>query len=333
MSNNEDIRKKEKKLSREHWMCRVQKYTFGIDAPTYYMGYCPFFWMTWLSLLVLPIVFISKTFYRVSCVPIVPVLDYLDKRADARKENLSKSPLEPGWEVIVDVFDKFGKKNKINIGDGEVITLENCTHYLFAGNRERAERIRLWFLQNPKWRETHLEAAKAKREAAIAQIKREEQEAREWRKRREMRSRKLASAASLCGKGLFKLLIPVVIIAAGIAGYYGIVKACTMITLHGTLGAFTFLCGFAAAVVAARIIWDFLVTFVFTEPVKDFLAKVLEKILGDSGIIDGFFYRIRNIWIFAKDTVALTYKAECPLILWGEETGNITRRENRKDPK
>lgn len=32
-----DLRKKEKRIDRNHWMCRIQKFTFDIDATSFYM--------------------------------------------------------------------------------------------------------------------------------------------------------------------------------------------------------------------------------------------------------------------------------------------------------
>ena len=52
--------KKEKKLDRNHWMCRLQKYVFNIDAEKTYFGFCPLFWMSWLALICLPSVFVAQ---------------------------------------------------------------------------------------------------------------------------------------------------------------------------------------------------------------------------------------------------------------------------------
>jgi hypothetical protein len=331
MNNTEDIRKKEKKLNREHWMCRVQMYTFGIDAPNYYMGYCPFFWMTWVSLLVLPIVFLGKTFVKLSSAPIKPVLRYADARSKTRALQLLNTPLEPTYNVILDVYAAFGKKDYyINEYDRK-ITFENCGGYLFGGHYTRCERIRLWFLQNPNWRETHLEKARAERQKRAEEIEREEREANERRKRTEARNRKLSNVAGLCGRGLFKLLIPTLIIAGGVFGYYGLLKLCSTIRLEDVVLVFAITAGLVASFLAGRILLDFLCTFVFTEPVKDKISRVLERTFGYRGICYSVFHKIRAVWNFAADTVALTYKAECPLILWGDETGNITRRDKSKN--
>jgi hypothetical protein len=324
MNNTEDIRKKEKKLNREHWMCRVQMYTFGIDAPNYYMGYCPFFWMTWVSLLVLPIVFLGKTFVKLTSILIRPVTRYIDTRAKAREAELIKTPLEPTYNTILDVYGVFGKDDFVLGLDGQKITLEDYSRLIFCYDYVRDERFRLWFLQNPNWRDTHLEKARAERQ-------RVEGEERERRKKREARNRKLSNVAGLCGRGLFKLLIPTVIIALGALAYYCIIKLCSVVELADVVLVFSIIGFIVAGFLACRILGDFLSTFVFTEPVKDKISRVLGRIFDDGGICDGLTNKIRNVREFIIDTVALTYKAECPLILWGDETGNITRRNKSKN--
>jgi hypothetical protein len=95
MNTTEIERKKEKKLDRSHWMCRIQKFAFNIDASTFYMGYCPFFWMTWLALLVSPFV----ALFNFITIPSVwlwrsttePVKEY----RTTSQANLRRTPLQP----------------------------------------------------------------------------------------------------------------------------------------------------------------------------------------------------------------------------------------------
>jgi hypothetical protein len=330
MKDTEDIRKKEKKLSRDHWMCRIQKYTFGIDAPTYYMGYCPFFWMTWLSLLVCPIVFLGKTFTKLVTVPANPVIKYFDVREKQRREELIKTPLEPNYNIILDVYTAFKDEDFFLDCDNEKITIENCSRYILGGHLVTSERIRLWFIQNPNWRKTHLEQARVEFEKRQVELKRQEEAAYAKRKRDEERTRKLAAAASMCGRGLFKLIIPSLILLAVTFGYYGIIKLCSLITLPVAVGVVNAMIACVAVFFAIKILLDFLATFIFTEKFKDKIAVVLSYFFADDGLLFKIIDKIKTAWLFAKDTVALTYKAECPLIQWGDETGKITKRENSK---
>jgi hypothetical protein len=252
------------------------------------------------------------------------VTRYIDTRAKAREAELIKTPLEPTYNTILDVYGVFGKDDFVLGLDGQKITLEDYSRLIFCYDYVRDERFRLWFLQNPNWRDTHLEKARAERQ-------RVEGEERERRKKREARNRKLSNVAGLCGRGLFKLLIPTVIIALGALAYYGIIKLCSVVELADVVLVFSIIGFIVAGFLACRILGDFLSTFVFTEPVKDKISRVLGRIFDDGGICDGLTNKIRNVREFIIDTVALTYKAECPLILWGDETGNITRRNKSKN--
>lgn len=321
-TTDEDIRKKEKKLDRNHWMCRIQKYTFNIDAPTFYMGYCPFFWMTWVSLLALPVVFICKTFYKFSSSRINPVLNHMEQRKMKHKTNLMKIPLEPSWEIILSVYNVYPKCH------GSVDRDIEIANYIdFSSNRIIAERYRQWFLQNPNWRDTHVSKAREARKEYFERIQRENEKAKLRRLKREARSRKLASMASFCGRGLFKILIPSAIITLGVSVYYGLCKLFAMMTLQGVIGAFVIVCSLFSLALFIKIAIDFFSTVVFTRSLSDKIRSLLFPIFGDDGIAFKVFDAIRNFFSFARDTVKFTYKAECPLIVWGEETGNITRRK------
>jgi hypothetical protein len=248
-----------------------------------------------------------------------------------REAELIKTPLEPTYSVILDVYGVFGKDDFMLGLDGQKITLKDYSGHIFCYDYVHGERFRLWFLQNPNWRDTHLEKARAERQRLTDEIQREAREAIERRKKREACNRKLSNVASLCGRGLFKLLIPTVIIALGGLTYYGIIKLCSVVGLEDVVLVFAITAFIIAVIIACRILGDFLSTFVFTEPIKDNISRVLERIFGYGGMCDSLFNKIRNVMEFIIDTVALTYKAECPLILWGDETGNITRRDKSKN--
>jgi len=43
------------KINKNYWACKVQKKTLGIDCERY-AGFCPFFWMTFVCILIYPFV-------------------------------------------------------------------------------------------------------------------------------------------------------------------------------------------------------------------------------------------------------------------------------------
>jgi hypothetical protein len=294
------------------------------------MGYCPFFWMTWVSLIVFPIVFVGKTLFKLTSIPVKPVFKALSDREKAKMDELSKIPLEPSFYVILDVYRVFGDVNSFIDDYDEEITIKSCGVWVFGGEF-KGERIRQWFIKNPNWRDTHLEKARIEYKEWADRTERKQKEDTELRNRRDARNRKLSATASMCGRGLFKVIIPTLILGLAVLTYYGVAKLVSMITLQGFFGAIALMFAGIASYFAMKIFLDFLFTFVFTDNVKDKISTMFEKILGHGGIYDKFIGRIHDAWFFVKDTVALTYKAECPLIQWGDETGKITKRENSKN--
>lgn len=317
-TTDEDIRKKEKKLDRAHWMCRIQKFVFGIDAPTFYMGYCPFFWMTWLAVVSFPIVLSARLIWGIFDVlmfkQVGKASDYMSNIKAQRQEDLEKVPLLPGYEVMIhaDALLKIYCKRKKKI--------EHHRDYLspfdLARGRVNGIRMLLWFDQNPNWRKTHLPHAielKAKIEAEAAADE-------EAKKNRARRFRALVNRANFCGRLIFKVIFPAAILGVAYGVYRLLYVAYTRVHAVDLLGAFTIICALAAGVVFARIFLDAFDTFVGVERLWLFLGKF--------GLVCAAPVKlIIAIYSFLRDTVKMTYKAECPLIIWGDETGKIQKRE------
>jgi ABC-type multidrug transport system fused ATPase/permease subunit len=311
MNDNEDIRKKEKKLDRNHWMCRIQKYTFGIDAPTYYMGYCPFFWMTWLAVIWFPFAVIGKFLNKIFSGIFDSANEKTKSYREYCREKRENTPLEP-------TFKDFVRLGKYDEDDSYYSGVSYIFKTLDYGT-ENSKRIHKWLQLNPDWKTTHLPKAQEQYDHWLA----EEEKQRQLEKIREERFEKLKSSmvryTSLCGKAIFKLIIPLLIIAAAIGVIFVAGWIVSKITLLTILGIFTVVMFFLAGYLAGKIIGDFLKTFVFIE--RNF--NKIDKFRGVLVKIGRFF---KNTWIFISDTVKLTYKAECPLIIWGEETGKIEKR-------
>jgi hypothetical protein len=299
---NEDIRKKEKKLDCNHWMCKIQLYTFGIDAPNFYMGYCPFFWMTWLALICLPFVFVAKLLYIVS---LKPLADFSDKMETSKYEKLKaklNTPLEPPAHVIVECFKKY--KNNAQLFDG----LFNYLYYNYGS--DEISRYAAWFKANTNWKKTHYPIAK-KRMAELDEVRKK---AMEKHQKREAFKRKAINTISKYAAIVVKCLIPVVV-AAILFVVYKMYAFCAMHILGFLQAAIIILC-IAIFVVCIKILWNVLDQFV----TADHITKA-------DRVICGFFGGIGGIFKFIGETVKMTYKRECPLIIWGEETGKIVKRK------
>lgn len=311
MNTTEVERKKEKKLDRSHWMCCIQKYTFNIDAPTYYMGYCPFFWMTWAALLVFPFVALIKAL----SIPLAwtynfatePVIEY---RTQSR-EALEATPLRPSFSQMLDIQ----YMNNINAWD-----MWNPEDSRFYSHTD-CKRIELWISQNPDWRKEWLPKAKAWHTSIIEN----EMIAKRAAAARRNRLRRVNVAVSLCGSLFFKVAIPTVI-GLGIAGVVYLLGSLALtVAWHNYLAALSILAFCGASFILVRILCDAVVTISNIRRAK----MEANENHGPSWISKIWFYTldsISRIWEFVTDTITITYKQECPLIIWGEETGPIQKR-------
>ena len=324
MNNTEDIRKKEKKLSRDHWMCRIQKYAFDIDAPSYYMGYCPFFWMTWVAVVLFPIIYVG----RVCAKHLVKFNDYLDSKSKPIRNAITKSadpfrPLQPTHEelcLIADYLDEFEQYRDNEKCGGSLFAFLSIYVDVRSYTYKCSRRISRWFDENPNWQETHLPIAREYEKKLAAERKLAE----EREKQKALRRRKVSNYTSICGKFLFKIIIPILIGALAFIVYKLLALAYATITLFAVL---TLLLGLILAGIGyylTLIICDFLKSFVLTDKTADTFCGVMGRITDSLGCIGNM---IKSVYAFIVDTVKLTYKAECPMIIWGEETGKITRRE------
>lgn len=312
MKDTEDIRKKEKKINREHWMCRIQMYTFGIDAPTFYMGYCPFFWMTWVCVLMSPFALIWNIAFK-------PICSYGDRLSRATHEKrhaslqaLYETPLQPSHSQLIDLSIYFSNEkvdkywtNQV----GDAISHTSWTNMV---------RIALWLNTNPDWRTTFLPDAKAWQEE---QIKKEEA-----KRERAKNLRKIGNVASVCGSTVFKGIIPAAILVAAYYIYRLLAYVATNISLQDFVLALAILFSVIGFITAVPIIVD-LIKVLSVSFSRRKSVTTEEKDPWYVGPINA----IGNAFTFVKDTVRMTYKQECPLIIWGDETGSITRRDKSNE--
>lgn len=303
-----DIRKKEKKLDRSHWMCRIQKYTLGIDAPTFYMGYCPFFWMTWVCVTLSPFILFFKL-----CIK--PVINWVDrvasnsrKRRYEARDLLMNTALQPSHSELIKLYECFGDNDSEYDSFNIFYTLEtghfNCRRYS------------KWFEENPNWIVDVLPAALEWRENEL---------------KKKLVSKKTATfivkfrnIVSTCGATVFKGLIPAAILAASYGIYIGVMKLASTITLESFALAVAILSGLVAAGISIVVIADFIEIIVANRTLKKRKNQQSEN---SSSFIEPVFSFIGNAFAFVRDTVKMTYKQECPMIIWGDETGKIEKRK------
>lgn len=300
-----DLRKKEKKIDRSHWMCKLQAFTFGIDAPTYYMGYCPFFWMTWVSLIALPFVLLFKLVTG-------PTVWLWDKFSTPYSEyklaatlKLENTPVKPSYNAMLDIAEEFKKDKDIRF-DYSLWIHARVINY---------KQVYLWLQENPNWRKIELPKAKEWLKVELERLQKEKE--RNLAKAKKLR--KVNFFVASCGSLIFKIVIPICIavVAAGVTWllYQAAIvpSLCDYITVVGIASVLGF------SYVLAKIVMDaFKIYFTYLDNNdKSFwLTSLLRWIIG------GFV----TVYEFISETVSMTYKQECPLIIWGEETGPIQKR-------
>lgn len=132
--NNTD-RKYCKQLNRNGWMARLQRFVWRSRTPDF-VGYCPFFWFTWLTLIVLP-------FYLLLLVIVMPFvgLKHLYNK-------IPKHPTRPSYEDLLAIYDLV-----IEHGQEIVLHIDNV-------------KIQNWINATPDWWNCVL-AAVAKRNRKI----------------------------------------------------------------------------------------------------------------------------------------------------------------------
>lgn len=312
MNTDDDLRKKEKKLDCSHWMCRVQKYTFGIDAPSFYSGYCPFFWMTWVCVLMSPFAF----FWNVALKPIGRVLNKIGDDVVSRKEastkRLLETPLQPSAADFL-ALERYYRHDKPDID----YSSNDVFHSLDRSSVD-AIRIALWLNQNKDWRNTHLPAAH--------QWKIEMNKRKEAANNRKHKIRKIGNVVSVCGSTVFKGLIPALIAALSYVAYLGIYWVCSVVTLNAFLIALGIVLAGLTVGLVTHVVFDVLHNIRMNRMSKPTEPKpVYEGPRWYEPIVDG----ISNGFAFIRDTVRMTYKKECPMIIWGDETGKIQKRAKK----
>lgn len=297
---NNEIRKKEKRLNRQHWMCKIQKFVFNIDAPSYYMGYCPFFWMTVLAMALFLPIFIGRNIFA----GLFWFNDWISEKLHDKKQkklvNLLNVPIRPSDSDLLRLFNK-------------EISIERILRY--CSSRSQEKRMQLWFSQNPDWEK---DIDKIRERVEQAKINKEKEREREQKRAQRMSS--LVGCASIFGKIFFKggAALAIVLIAALV--YFAIYNVIVMTTLAGLVLVGTIIVGALFCFFAGRIVGDGIISYV------EYRSE--NNLCFSDSLLGKFFTGIGHAVEFVKDLISLTYTKECPLILWGEETGPITKRNN-----
>lgn len=339
----ETERKYQKGLNRAHWMCRIQKWAFGIDAPSFYVGYCPFFWMTWLALLAAPFVLSGKILGFLYSKLETWCSSHLDEWEKKREERpkVPKPPKPKRKATPKKPHDKFFKDVWNWIYNYGVKPEEAMSYGLEWHCKPDTPRLRAWFMENPDWLQ-EMEAAKARLDKLA-----EETRARETRRQDQEKARKESWNRIACRASTFGRMIARVIVFALIP------LTCWGIFLLGQwLGEnwWTALKWAGMFLLTTTIIFSLglaltkLEKWLTNADWSGERAEAIGEKLNTWSNTTGRFFTwighgihwcgktITDILTFLGTTVKLTYKAECPMIIWGNETTPITPKTNEIEP-
>jgi MoaA/NifB/PqqE/SkfB family radical SAM enzyme len=305
-------RKKKKPLNNQHWMARVQKFAFGIDCEKKYTGYCPFFWATWSAILLLPFILIGRGVFAVlEFVWKNTFTKFIEPKIEARrkrKDEADNSPLKPDDKDLIKIA-KFVKENQFK----ESNIFE---YFYFVYSYTQATRILNWFKENTNWLENELPSAKERYESLLAQL----EEQRKQDSAREKKIEEIKEKISNFCKIFVKPAIFVACVGAAFLIYKGI------FWLYFNL----------QWKVIAQMVFDFVWNYSLYAVGAVVGIILLKKLLGEYGekYIAFPIFRVFEIcgeaYSFLKQTIVMTYKKECPLIIWGEETGPIQKNDDEK---
>lgn len=315
--NTEPQRKYRKKVNRNGWMARVQRYVTGREPR--YMGYCPFFWMTWLCLAGAPFVALKRA--------VVFTWGFLSEMFSSGDVttglNIHKSERPGNYELArygFEVEDYFK-------------THPDAAFAEAAG--EAYYRVSNLWSYNLQWAlDIGHEAFKvAAAEARAAEIKRQERLVA-TRTAREAREKRLKPYQDAIVRVWSRLVKPLLAISAVALAYFG---------YKYLFGAIVGADWAAIGSAALGYLWFFaqVIAFILTLIVGGLLIYVLAKAAISLGQASGpkravrkvgnFFTGIAVMFSFLIETVAMIYKKECPLIEWGEESGPIEKNSETKE--
>lgn len=281
-----------KQVNKNGWMVGLQRLCFGENTPKF-SGYCPFFWFTWLCLLIFPI----ALFVRLVGFVFRGIFSIAGRFESTKINRPKDSQLIDFYEYYVQ-YDR--DLNKIKSRDYLVDFFEDVLE---------------WIEVTPDWENCVKQAI----------IDRDKERARNVQRqaRSDARAVFLRRMANYAG-----YVVKPILAVAGIVVTYYFVLAVKFLISHVTLPELVLvgkLSGFALAVVA--------VMMGIVRVIKAIIAhnRKCPKIPGKRGLLrkigDAIESGICAAGDFLIDTIETIYTRECPLIEWGEESEPIQRRK------
>lgn len=317
MKNTE--RKYRKQISTNSWMVKIQRWTFG-DA-YYFQGYCGFFWLTWLCVLLAPLTLIGK------------ILEFVGKF-------LWNSIDFESWEEYKKTKRK--ERNKFNpekyaqdiLNLGELLDLLKCeisdiTSKIYSTEQPRPEGaydlyinidvyVFQWAGTNLNWRDF------LPRARQIVEKQKEETARKEKIAARNKKNMQLLSQYSSY------LVKPAIILGAVLVAWV-VYKFLFVIILSLFTLSNLFYLGICGGIALGTCLFLFL-AFLGCKKAMDVSGDIIkslptESISKKTHLFDVVISGIKNGFGFIFETIGMLYTKECPLIEWADETKPIEKNK------
>lgn len=285
-------RKYRKQVNTNGWERKLQKWTWGRKTPDF-VGYCPFFWFTWLTLFVLPVTLVWKCLEFLFGLGLAIVVSSIPKNWVTRPSDMA---LVQFYEAV----QEFGM---------EAVLEES----------ETWEDVLPWILANPDW------------ENCVKRIiARNERQAERRARKHPKRDASMKWVANHSGKIVVPIIV--IVVAAGVyfiaPAAWKALKVIVSLILGITWANIIFAAKVAAGGVALTLIaWAtvWVISRVYAGLVQ--CPKEPEKIGGLYKTGDAIGRVVFTALEFLVDTIETLYTRECPLIEWGDHNEPIERIE------
>lgn len=294
----ETERKYCKKVNTNGWMARLQLWAFDIDASEKYVGYCPFFWMTWVCLLCAPFILILKIGESIFDFFSEASSTYFSKDLPSKANNIT-------YEIPYDFVIHNMYLSKKNSEDSW---------------EEYAEKYKEWIAANPTWWEDYHKCEELK--------EKQKQREQAFQQRKELIINKLSNIIKFLVKPI--LILSILLVAFLIYKLVFILPWLAIGKFVGTQGILI------ASILALLFVGKLIAKWIgsafnfINRNIEDKPTKVVCE-TKEPGAISKGFHLIGTFFGFIFETIKMTYKKECPLIEWGEESGKITKRTNTNE--
>jgi len=311
--NDDSIKKYGKKVNKNGWQARLYRWAWNKEPK--FKGYCPFFHVTWITLLLSPFIFVGRFFYACG--------EYLSQIFEEKYQNYKTSKDDSESQVaapyIGDAFliklfenekelsDPFFKDNSEYI----LKSIDMDVRCYAEKYGRKVETVKRWLKQNPEWRELY-PGAKLRVEAYRKRL--EEQQVKEERRKEALKAKiqecrwvmKVLSWLGI-GAGAYGLA-KLAIIFPWVSFLQSLLTA--VIIVVSAILVFALLCGIIYGIFRV-------VRLGFKEAFGD--GTFLREVVWD-GIKEGGAFLIESVKMF--------YTEQCPMITWTEnESGPIEKRK------